>query len=147
MNTTENKDKDETTTLMGTSKLMGSSQAPSPWAKRYRKMFVIPFILFLVSVLLISVVNYLIAPDRDDYDDYEEWQKASKHFNNGVNAVQNTANMFFTFGILCLSFLFFMGALIDRELPVSIKITMMILGVAIIAMFLADGIKLHALIG
>lgn len=120
-----------------------------PWIKRYRKMFIIPFILLVISVLIMSIANYLDPPDEDDYDDddHEKWQKDMKDFNDTVDDFQNTADMVFTIGILVLAFLFFMGAFADKQLPISVKITMMILGVAIISIFLADGIKLQALIG
>ena len=125
-----------------------SSPNTDPWSKRYRKMFIIPFILLIVSVLIISISNYLDPPDLDDYDeDREKWQKDMKDFEDTVDDFQNTADMVFTLGILVLSFLFFMGAFVDKQLPISVKITMMILGVVIISIFLADGIKLQALIG
>ena len=125
-----------------------SSPNTSPWSKRYRKLFIIPFVLLVISVLIISISNYLDPPDEDDYDDnYEKWQKDMKDFNDTVDDFQNTADMVFTLGILVLSFLFFMGAFVDKQLPISVKITMMILGVVIISIFLADGIKLQALIG
>jgi len=125
-----------------------------PWSrryvegKRYRKMFIVPFILLIISVLITGASNYPDPPYEDDYEDnYDKWQREKRDFDDIIGDIQNTADMFFTVGILVLSFLFFMGAFVDKELPVSIKIVMMVLGVAIISLFLADGIKLQAIFG
>lgn len=119
-----------------------------PLTKHYTKMFILPFLFILIAIVTMTASTYPDAPDEEDYnDDRDKWQNAVEDFNDQVEDVQNTANLLFSIGVLMLSFLLFMGPFVDRGFTTATKIVMMILGVAIIALFLTEGFKLNAVFG
>ena len=117
-------------------------------SKHYTKMFILPFLFILIALITMTASTYPDPPDEADYnDDREKWQSAVEDFNDQVADVQSTADMLFSIGVLILSFLLFMGPFVDREFSTATKIVMLILGVAIIALFLTEGFKLNAVFG
>lgn len=129
----------------GSSLPPGPDRKPGAMCKHYRKLFVIPFVFILASVVIMSVANYLDPPKRKG--DYDDWQKEMDDFNDTVEDVRNTADMIFTIAVLMLGFLFFTGAFIDKRLPDSVRIAMMVLGTAILIFFMGNGIELQAVLG
>jgi len=127
------------------------SQQPRPdfLTKHYPKLFIIPFMIILLALVTMTASSYPDPPDEDDYSDdaRDDWQKDVENFNDVVGDIQNTANMMFSIGVLTLSFLLFMGPFVDRDFSTATKIVMLILGVAIIALFLTEGFKLNAVFG
>jgi len=117
----------------------------------YRKLFILPFLLLLVAVIMMSATQYPDPPEIEDYEDEEDptdaWRTDMDEFNDTVEDVNTTADLLFTIGILILAFLFFMGGFIDRRVSSPARVAMMILAVVIIALFLSDGFKLQALFG
>jgi magnesium-transporting ATPase (P-type) len=125
-----------------------SGPRQDPLTKHYTKMFTLPFLFILIAIVTMTASTYPDAPDEEDYnDDHEKWQKAVEDFNDQVEDVQSTANLLFSIGVLMLSFLLFMGPFVDRGFTTATKIVMMVLGVAIIALFLTEGFKLNAVFG
>lgn len=133
-------------------KRRAQQQPPPPTRKdpilqHYRKFFIIPFVLLLVAVILMAATDYPNPPNEDDYDDDDEWRKDLDKFNDFIGDTQTTANLFFTIGILCLSFLFFMGAYAEPKMHIALKIVMVIIGAIIITQFLSNGFQFQTIFG
>lgn len=115
--------------------------------RNYRKLFLVPFILILTAIVVMGASNYPNPPNSNDYDDYDNYQDDLELYNNIINAIQNTADLLFTLGILILSFLFLMVPFAEPKFPLVLKITMMAIGVLIITHFLTDGLKMQVVFG
>ena len=115
--------------------------------RTYRKLFIVPFILILTAIIVMAISNYPNPPSSNDYDEHDNYLDALELYNNIINAIQNTANLLFTMGILILSFLFLMAPFTEQKFHLVLKIAMLVIGVVIITHFLTDGLKLQVIFG
>ncbi len=125
----------------------GSSSSPDFLNRNYKGLFLIPFILILTGVLIMAIAEYPNPPDPEDYDDSDEYRDDLDNFNNIIGDIHTTGELFFTFAIIVLSFLFFMAPFTDRKLNPVLKIAMLALGVIIIRHFLSGGFNLSFSLG
>jgi len=105
-------------------------------SRNYKGLFLIPFILILVAVVIMAGSKYPNPPDED-----------RDEFNNIIGDVQNTANLVFTMGILSLAFLFLIAPFLDLEFHIALRIAMLLVGVVLITHFLTEGFRFQVLFG
>jgi magnesium-transporting ATPase (P-type) len=117
-------------------------------SKHYRKLFLITFVLILISLLLTASTQYPEAPDRDDYDeDWETWEDDTERYDDVIRVLTVTAELLFTMGVLLLCFTMILGAFVDRLIPDKARMIMLILAVVILALFFSMGFKLQTSFG
>ncbi|MCU0799777.1 MAG: hypothetical protein MUC62_08935 [Candidatus Thermoplasmatota archaeon] len=105
-------------------------------SRNYKRLFLFPFVCILLAVLIMSGSKYPNAPHEDRED-----------FLNVISDVQNTANLIFTIGVVSLSFLLFIAPFLDLDFHIAMKISLLALGVLLLAHFLTGGFKFQVLFG
>jgi hypothetical protein len=105
-------------------------------SRNYKGLFLIPFILILVAVVIMAGSKYPNPPDED-----------RDEFNNIIGDVQNTANLAFTMGVLSLSFLFLIAPFLNLDLHIAMRVAMLLVGVVLITHFLTEGFRFQVLFG
>lgn len=126
----------------------GIRKEGSFFSNHYRKIFVIAFVLILISLLLTASTQYPEAPDRNDYeDDWDTWEEDTETYDDVIRVLTVTANLFFAMGVLLLCFTMILGAFVDRLIPDTARVVMLILAVVILALFFSMGFKLTAAFG
>ena len=108
-----------------------SQEAPKKGGK---KMFVTAFVFMLIGVIIANLAD---IPDMGSGSDAH----------NFASMVRVFANMAFSIGVLILGFRFMTWRPDDPTFTVATRITAMILGVVLLALFLTDGVRLLASFG
>lgn len=112
----------------------GASYSPVSQKKGGKKMFVTAFVFMLIGVIIANLADF---PDLGGGGGGHEL----------ANAIRIFANMAFSIGVLILGFRFMTWRPDDPTFTVATRITAMILGVVLLALFLTDGFRLLASFG
>ena len=122
------------------------------FSKHYRKIFVVAFVLILISILLTASTQYPEGPEWEDYDEeddnaFEQFEEDVETFDDVIRVLTVTANLFFAWGVLLMCFTMILGAFADRNIPDGARIVMLILAVVIIVIFFSAGFKFSTAFG
>ena len=105
------------------------------------------FGLIMFSILFITIIQYMQAPDSDDYDDYDDYQNDMDRYNDVVHYLSATTSVLRAVGIVLLSFGLFLGGAINNKLPDMVRLGLFVAAGLTLGLFFMPGLRWEDLIG
>lgn len=112
-----------------------SRRSPPP-PPRYKHKYSNEYLYYITFAIIILVgggivtgsVGFLEDPEEVEYDhdDYNKYKKEREEYLDNIRWIQTLGNMIQYIGIMCLAIGIFLGAMKDENLPINVKLGMLI---------------------